>query len=157
MANQLKLPAGLDNVTLAGTLNNGVTKFTTSTAVLNIPDSGSRVFGRLHGYMGGGSIYHPCPRSRPSTRAVAIPSSGATTVSVSSSPRPTGVAKLKVSYAPVLTASPSKSATKAARVEKPRQVILIPRAEKDAEPPSKLPTLLRHSLSEHLDRLGKAG
>ena len=157
VANQLKLPAGLDNVTLAGTLNNGVTKFTTSTAVLNIPDSGSRVFGRLHGYMGGGSIYHSLSKIEARHPGDAIPSSGAPTVSVSSSPRPTGVAKLKVSYAPVLTASPSKSATKAARVEQPRQVISIPRAGKDAEPPSKLPTLLRHSLSEHLDRLGKAG
>ena len=156
VADQLNLPPGLDNVTLSGTLNNGVTQFSSTTAVLNIPNSGSRVFGRLHGYMGGGSIYHALSKieaKHPGT--VAIPSSSATAVSVSKNPNASGVAKLKVSYSPVLTASPSKSSAKA-HVETPRQVISIKRAEKDAEPSSKLPTLLRHSLSEHLDRLGSA-
>ena len=42
VANQLHLPKGLSNVTLAGTLNNGVTKFDTSNAVLNIPYASQR-------------------------------------------------------------------------------------------------------------------
>jgi hypothetical protein len=156
VADQLKLPPGLDNVTLSGTLNNGVTQFSSTTAVLNIPNA-SRVTGRLHAYMGGGTIYRALSKieaKHPGT--VAISSSSATAVSVSHNPAPGGVAKLKVSYAPVLTARTSRSTPEAARVEKPRQVISIKRAEGAAEASPKLPTLLRHSLSEHLDHLGSA-
>ena len=158
VADQLNLPPGLDNVTLSGTLNNGVTKFSSTTAVLNIPNSGSKVFGRLHGYMGGGTIYRALSKleaKHPNT--VPITTSSATAVSVSRNPNASGVAKLKVSYAPVLTASSSKS-TAQARVETPRQVISIKRAEGTPDDSSrKLPTMLRHSLSEHLDRLDAAG
>jgi hypothetical protein len=159
VANQLDLPPGLDNVTLSGTLQNGVTKFTSTTAVLNIPNSGSKVFGRLHAYMGGGTIYNSLKKieaKHPGT--VAIPSSSAAAVSVSRNPNASGVAKLKVSYAPVLTASAGKATPKAARVETPRQVISIKRADGASQDASKkLPTMLRHSLSEHLDRLDSAG
>ncbi|MGP0064206.1 MAG: hypothetical protein ACLQGP_11480 [Isosphaeraceae bacterium] len=158
VADQLNLPAGLDNVTVSGTLKNGVTQFSSTTTVLNIPDSASKVFGRLHRYMGGGTIYHALSKieaRHPNT--VPIASSSATTVSVSRNPAASGVAKLKVSYAPVLSASTAKSSAKAARAETPRQVISIQRADKDAETSTKLPTMLRHSLSEHLDRLDSAG
>ena len=57
VANQLHLPKGLSNVTLAGTLNNGTTMFSTSTAVLNIPYASQVAKGPLHRYMGGGTIY----------------------------------------------------------------------------------------------------
>ena len=158
VADQLNLPAGLQNVTLSGTLDNGVTKFTSTTAVLNIPDSASRVFGRLHRYMGGGTIYHALSKieaKHPGT--VVTPSTSAASVSVSRNPAASGVAKLKVSYAPVLTASTKKSDAKSARAETPRQVIKIERADKESETSSKLPTLLRHSLGEHLDRMEAGG
>ncbi len=149
VADQLHLPKGLSNVTLSGTLNDGEA-FTSSKAVLNIPNA-ARVSGPLHRYMGGGSIYRSLSKieaKHPGT--VDIPSSNATAVSVSNNPAPHGLAKLKVSYAPVVS-SGSNSATKAARAEKARPVVSIhKRTEAASETSSKLPTRLRHSLSEYL-------
>ncbi len=150
VADQLHLPPGLNNVTLSGTLENGLTTFSSSRAVLNIPDAG-RVSGPLHRYMGGGSIYRALSKieaKHPGT--VAIPSSNATAVSVSNNPAPHGLAKLKVSYAPVVSTA-TNAGTKAARTEKARQVVSIPkRSEAGSEASSKLPTKLRHSMSDFL-------
>jgi hypothetical protein len=149
VADQLHLPPGLNNVTLSGTLNNGLTTFSSSRAVLNIPDS-ARISGPLHRYMGGGTIYRALSKieaKHPGT--VAIPSTNATAVSVSNNPAPHGLAKLKVNYSPVV-ATASNSATKAGHAEKARTVVKIHRTEAASEASSKLPTLLRHSMSEYL-------
>ena len=53
VADQLHLPKGLCNVTLTGTLNNGVTTFESSKAVLNIPYV-STMKGALRNYMAAG-------------------------------------------------------------------------------------------------------
>ncbi len=125
VADQLHLPPGLNNVTISGTLNDGEA-FTSSKAVLNIPNA-ARVSGPLHRYMGGGTIYKALSKIEAKhPGSVAIPSSNATAVSVSNNPAPHGLAKLKVSYAPVVSAA-STSATKAARAEKARTVVKIPR------------------------------
>ena len=101
MADQLHLPKGLNNVTLAGTLDNGVTTFVSSKAVLNIPYAAS-VKGPLHSYMGGGTIYKALSKIEAKHPTVVIPSSNAKAVSQSANPAPGHLAKLKVSYAPVV-------------------------------------------------------
>ena len=101
VADQLHLPKGLNNVTLAGTLDNGVTTFVSSKAVLNIPYAAS-VKGPLHSYMGGGTIYKALSKIEAKHPTVVIPSSNAKAVSQSANPAPGHLAKLKVSYAPVV-------------------------------------------------------
>lgn len=156
VANQLNLPKGLQNVTLQGTLNNGVTTFESSRAVLNIPYA-SRAKGRLHAYMGGGTIYRALSKveaKHPGT--VAIPASNATAVTISRNAKPMGVTKLNVSYSPVISAV-SRKATKAARGAEPRQVVsIVKRSDAAAQPTSKLPTMLRHSMSDHLSHLASS-
>ena len=134
-------------------MNNGVTTFESSRAVLNIPYA-SQAKGRLHAYMGGGTIYRALSKveaKHPGT--VAIPASNAAAVSVSKNANPMGVTKLNVSYSPVVSAV-KKSETKAARAAEPRQVVsIVRRSDAAAQPTSKLPTMLRHSMSDHLSAI----
>ena len=127
VADQLHLPKGLNDVTLAGTLNNGVTTFVSTRAVLNIPYAAS-VKGPLHSYMGGGTIYKALSKIEAKHPTVVIPSSNATAVTQSANHAPGKLAKLKVSYAPVVhSAGKEKAAARTA----PRTVVSIKR--KDAE------------------------
>jgi hypothetical protein len=151
VANQLSLPPGLQTVTLAGALQNGMT-FQSSKTVLNIPDA-ARVQGPLFRYMGGGSIYRSLTRleaKHPGT--VAIPAARPTAVSISANPAPSGLARIKVNYSPVVAGS--KAAGKAARVDTPRAVIKIQRRDAAAGEASKVPTRLRHSMAEFLSQTG---
>jgi hypothetical protein len=149
VADQLNLAPGLNNVTLSGTLKNGLTTFTSSKAVLNIPNA-ERVSGPLHHYMGGGSIYKALSRIEAKHPGVAIPSSNATVVSVSRNPAAKGLAKLKVSYAPVVSAV-SQSGAKASHAPKARPVVSIPKhTDAHSGASTKLPTLLNHSMSDYL-------
>jgi hypothetical protein len=150
-ADQLHLPRGLNTVTLAGTLKNGTTTFQSSREVLNIPDS-ARVFGQLKRHMGNGSIYGRLARLEAEfPTSVPIRSGSNATVAVSANPAPRGLAKLKVHYAPRVTASPAK----AARREVPRPVVSIPKRDAVAgETAVKVPTRLRHTLDEFLGHAG---
>ncbi len=99
VADQLHLPKGLSNVTLTGTLNNGVTTFDSSTAVLNVPYA-SQVKGPLHKYMGSGAgLYPRLSRIEAKHAGVAIPSTSSVALSRSRNPAPGTTAKLQVSYA----------------------------------------------------------
>jgi hypothetical protein len=145
VANQLHLPKGLSNVTLAGTLDNGVTKFSTSNAVLNIPYA-ANVKGPLHHYMGGGTIYEALSKIEQRHPGVAIPSSNATAVSRSANREPGKTAKLEVSYAPVVHSTKAEAAKAT-----PRPVVSIKRAAPgSADVVTKVPTLLRHSMNDYL-------
>jgi hypothetical protein len=151
VANQLNLPKGLSNVTLSGTLKNGVTTFNSSTAILNIPYASQVAKGPLHRYMGGGTIYNALAKievKHPGT--VAIPSSNAKVVSRSANRTPGRTAKIDVSYTPVL-----HSARKEAVRRAPRPVVSIKRAEPSAahDVISKLPTMLRHSMNDFLNHV----
>jgi hypothetical protein len=146
-ADELHLPRGLTNVTLAGTLKNGTTTFQSSRAVLNIPDA-ARVFGQLKRHLGNRSIYPMLSKLEaefPTT--VPIRSSSGVAVATSANPAPHGLARLKVHYAPLVTASPPKAA---ARREAPRPVVSIPKRHAAGETTVKVPTRLRHSLHEYL-------
>jgi hypothetical protein len=151
VADQLHLHPGLNNVTISGTLKNGLTTFSSTKAVLNIPDA-ARVSGPLHRYMGGGSIYKALSKIEAKHPGmVAIPSSNATAVSVSTNAAPRGLAKLDVSYAPVVATSSHTADGARAEKARTRPVVSIPkRTEGDSGPSSKLPTLLRHSMSDYL-------
>jgi hypothetical protein len=143
VANQLNLHPGLNNVTIAGSLLNSTTTFQSSKAVLNIPDS-ARISGPLHSYMGGGTIYRALSKleaRKPST--VIPPTSSTPAVSISANPAPTGLGKLKVSYSPVVSSTKT-----AARPATPRPVVTIPKRESVPSETSKLPTRLRHSLTD---------
>ncbi len=150
VADQLHLKKGLDNVTLQGTLNNGVTQILSSNAVLNIPYA-ANARGPLHAYMGGGTIYRALSKieaKHPGT--VAIPSSNAQAVSVSANRAPGALAKVDVSYAPRIHSAGKRAA---ARVEAPRQVVSIPRADAHAHAADATPRLsirLRHSMTDYL-------
>jgi hypothetical protein len=146
VANQLHLHKGLNNVTLSGTLNNGEA-FTSSKAVLNIPYAASAK-GPLHRYLGGGTVYGALSKAERKNPGVVIPSTNAVAVSRSANPAPGKTAKLEVSYAPVV-----HSAGNEARQTAARPVVSIKRAEASVNATSKLPTLLRHSMSDYLDRV----
>ncbi len=145
VADQLHLPKGLSNVTLTGTLNNGVTTFESSKAVLNVPYA-STVKGPLHSYMGGGTIYKALAKIEAKHPSDVISSTNSVALSRSANPAPGKNAKLEVSYAPVVHASGKEAARTA-----PRPVVKIQRANTAAaDAKSKVPTLLRHSMSEYL-------
>jgi hypothetical protein len=147
VANELHLAKGLNNVTLSGTLNNGTTKFTSSTAVLNIPYASQVARGPLHRYMGGGTIYEALAKLEKKHPGVTITSSSASAVSRSANREPGNTAKLDVSYAPVVH-SAKREAT-------PRPVVSLKRAEASpTDVVTKLPTLLRHSMNDYLDHAG---
>jgi hypothetical protein len=148
VADQLSLPKGLNTVTIAGTLKNGVTQFTSSSAVLNIPYA-ANAKGPLHRYMGGGSIYKALSKieaKHPGT--VVIPSSDATAVSRSANRTPDKTAQVAVSYAPVIHSAGNDVARTAAR-----PVVSIKKADPAADAKPKLPTLLRHSMSDYLNKV----
>jgi hypothetical protein len=149
VADQLHLPKGLSNVTLTGTLNNGLTTFESSTAVLNVPYA-SQIKGPLHRYMGNGAdLYQRLSRVESKNPGVAIPSTNSVALSRSANPAPGRTAKLQVSYAPVVHAAGKETAREA-----PRPVVKIQRAGAAAAGAiSKLPTLLRHSMSDFLDQV----
>lgn len=151
LANQLNLPKGLSDVTLSGTLNNGVTTFQSTTAVLNIPGA-SQVAGRgaLHHYMGGGTIYNALAKVEAKHPSVAIPSSGSAAMTRSANPAPGKTARLEVSYSPVVHAAGKATA---------RPVVSIKKADAKAKTDvvSKVPTMLRHSMNEFLGHVTGRG
>ena len=122
VADQLHLPKGLSNVTLTGTLNNGVTTFDSSTAVLNIPDA-ARLKGPLHNYMGNGAgLYGRLSKIEAKHQGVAINTPTSVALTRTANRAPEGAAKLKVSYTPVVHAAGKETAT--AR-QAPRPVVAI--------------------------------
>jgi hypothetical protein len=149
VANQLDLPKGLSNATLSGTLNNGMTQFQSSTAILNVPYAW-KDRGGLARYMGHGGVYKSLSRieaRHPGT--VAIPSGNATAVTRSANPAPGQTARLAVSYSPVVHAAGKHAETAH------RPVVSIKRAAPAAtDVITKLPTLLRHSMNDFLGHLG---
>jgi hypothetical protein len=149
VADQLHLPKGLSNVTLTGTLNNGVTTFESSTAVLNIPYA-SQQKGHLQHYIGGGAgLYPRLSKIEAKNSGVAINSANSVALSRSANPAPGNTAQLRVNYAPVVHA-----AAKGAVRQAPRPVVKIQRAESGAASViSKLPTLLRHSMDDFLNQV----
>ncbi len=147
VANQLHLPKGLQEVTLAGTLKNGVTKFTSTRAVLNIPYAAS-VKGPLHTYMGGGTIYKALAKIEKKHPIVVIPSTSSEALTRSANHAPGKNARLQVSYAPVVHAAGKAKAQTA-----PRTVISIKKREADgADASAKLPTRLKHSMGDYLSQ-----
>jgi hypothetical protein len=151
VANQLSLPPGLNTVTLAGSLTDGMT-FQSSREVLNIPDS-ARIRGTLPHYLGSGSVYGKLSKLEarfPTTVPISTAGSVAVTTSADSMAR--GLAKLKVHYTPKVSAVPKA----AQRTEVPRPVVSIHRRDAAAEPNSKIPTRLRHSMGDYLDHSRRA-
>lgn len=154
VADQLNLPKGLSDVTLSGTLDNGVTKFQSTSAVLNIPYASQVARGPLHHYMGGGTIYNALAKAEAKHPSVAIPSSGAAAVTRSANRTPGQTAKLEVSYSPVVHAAGKEAVRTAAR-----PVVSIKRADPSARTDvvSKVPTLLRHSMNDFLGNVTGQG
>lgn len=144
VADQLNLPKGLSNVTLTGTMDNGVTTFQSSTAVLNIPYASQAARGPLHHYMGGGTIYKALAKIEAKHPGTVISSSGATAVSRSANREPGKTASLEVSYAPVIHTSAKEAA---------RPTVSIKKADSNStDVVKKLPTLLRHSMNDYASR-----
>ncbi|HKI17322.1 MAG TPA: hypothetical protein VKA15_05560 [Isosphaeraceae bacterium] len=139
-AQGLNQPAGLYPATLTGQTDSGV-PFASSKAVLNIPDS-ARLFGRLHRYMGGGSIYKAVVKAEARNASVAISQSSAPVTAVSRNPAARGAASIAVNYSPVVS-----SAARADRTAV-RPVVSIPRLA--AHEHNNVPTRLRHSLNDYL-------
>ena len=124
VADQLHLPKGLNNVTLTGTLNNGVTTFASSKAVLNVPYASHGARARCIATWAAGRSIGPCPRSR---RSIPEPWR---------SPRqrhggePFGQPRAGRTWPSSRSATPRwwprpQTAKKAARVETPRPVVSI--------------------------------
>ena len=154
VADQLPLHKGLNNVTLEGTLDNGVTTFKSSNTVLNIPYASQVARGPLHHYMGGGSIYESLAKLEAKHPSVAINSPTATAVSRSANRTPGKAAKLDVSYAPVVHATKARARTEAPR-NTPRQVVSIKKADHTStDVVQKLPTMLRHSMNDYISGAG---
>lgn len=142
-ANELtSQPVGLYPATLTGETYNGV-PFASSKAVLNIPFS-ARLFGRLHHYMGGGSIYKALVKAETRNPSVPISVTSTPVSAVSRNPRASGSASIAVSYTPVLRGL-SRDQEAASR-----PVVSIPRlAEQDS---ASVPRRLRHSMDDFLAR-----
>lgn len=154
VANQLHLHPGLNDVTLSGTLNNGMTKFQTSNVVLNVPYA-SQIKGNFAKYMGSGGVYKSLSRIEARHPGVVIPSSNATAVSRSANPAPGKTARLKVTYAPVVHATGARAERSRAEPKAARPVVAIPKAHAGAtDVVSKVPTLLRHSMNDFLHHVG---
>ena len=99
--------------------------------------------------MGGGTIYKALAKIEKKHPTVVIPSSNAEAVSRSANHAPGKTAKLEVSYAPVVH---SAGKAKAARTT-PRPWSPSRRAEAEgADASSKLPTRLKHSMSDYLSQ-----
>jgi len=137
-AHDLPQPVGLNPATLTGELYGGV-PFVTSKAVLNIPNS-ARLFGRLHKYMGGISIWRAAHKLEVRNPAVPIYPNSAPVSDTSPNPGATGLARIEVNYIPVLN-STNNAARKAGR-----EVVSIPRLAADEHP--SVPRRLRHSLND---------
>jgi hypothetical protein len=139
-ANDLSQPAGLYPATLTGATYSGV-PFESSKAVLNIPFS-ARLFGRLHRYMGGGTIYKALAKAeiRNPSIPISLGSSPVTAVSLNRAPR--GTASIAVNYTPAVSST--------ARAEKTavRPMVSVPRLV--AHEPENVPRRLRHSLNDYL-------
>jgi hypothetical protein len=154
VANQLHLHPGLNDVTLAGTLNNGMTKFQTSNVVLNVPYA-SQVKGNFAKYLGRGGVYERLSQIEAKHPGVVIPSSNATAVTRSANPAPGRTAGLKVTYAPVVHATRGGGERSRAVPKAARPVVAIPKARAGAADfVSKVPTLLRHSMNDFLHHVG---
>ena len=137
-ANQLSQPAGLYPATLTGQTFSGV-PFASSKAVLNIPFS-ARLFGRLHHYMGGGSIYKALAKaeSRNPSVPISLASDPVTAVSLDRAAR--GTASIAVNYTPAISSTAKGEKTAA------RPVVSIPRLA--AGENENVPRRLRHSLND---------
>ena len=152
VANQLHLPKGLSNVTISGTLNDGTTKFSSSSAILNIPYA-SQAKGSIQRYMGKGSFYPFLTQLEKKHGAgVAIPSSGTAAVTRSANRSPGKSASVAVSYSPVIhSVAKAKEAPRATPKERP--VVSIKKADAaTASVVSKVPTMLRHSMNDFLSQ-----
>ncbi len=152
VANQLPLHKGLNNVDLQGTLSNGEA-FQSSNTVLNLPYASSVAKGRLHRYMGGGTIYNALAKIEKKHPGVVIQPTAAVAVTRSANAHPGPNAKLAVSYAPVVHATSRKEAARpAAARSTPRPVVTIQKADHHARSAvvTKVPTLLRHSMNDFL-------
>jgi hypothetical protein len=133
-------PVGLYPATLTGSTFSGV-PFESSKAVLNIPFS-ARLFGRLHHYMGGGSIYKALLKAEIRNPSVPISISDRPEIAVSRNPKATGSASIPVNYTPVLTG------VRKDQVDAVRPVVSIPRlAEYEHE---NVPRRLRQSMNDLL-------
>ena len=141
-ANELtSQPVGLYPATLTGSTYSGV-PFATSKAVLNIPFS-ARLFGRLHHYMGGGSIYKALAKAEDRNTSVPISTSTTPNSAVSLNPNASGSASIPVNYTPVLRGLHKDELAAA------RPVVSIPRlAEHESQ---SVPRRLRHSMNDFLD------
>jgi hypothetical protein len=145
VADQLHLPKGLSNVTLTGTLNNGVTTFSSSTAVLNIPYA-SQARGPLKTYMGHpAGLYPKLSKIEAKNPGVAINTTTSVALSRSANSAPAGAARLNVSYAPVVQSAAKEAARPVVKVERSQA------ARTDVI--SKLPTLLHHSMNDFLNQV----
>ncbi len=114
-ANQLSQSPGLFNnlpATLTGNTYSGV-PFASSKAVLNIPHS-ARLFGQLHRYMGGGTIYKALAKAERRNPSIPISLSSTPEQAVNYNLNPTGNASINVNYTPVLRGV-RKDQTEAAR------------------------------------------
>ncbi len=126
--------------TLTGQSKSGV-PFESSKAVFNIPDS-ARLFGRLHRYMGGGTIYKVLIKAEVRNASIPISTGTDPVTAVSLNPAARGTASLAVNYTPAVS-----SAGRAARTAA-RPVISIPRLA--AHEQNNVPRQLRHSLNDYL-------
>jgi hypothetical protein len=133
-------PVGLYPATLTGATYSGV-PFESSKAVLNIPFS-ARLFGRLHRYMGGGSIYKALAKAEVRNPSVPISLGSTPVTAVSRNPTARGTASIAVNYTPAVSSTTRAEKTTA------RPVVSIPRLA--AHEHNNVPTRLRHSLNDYL-------
>jgi len=136
----LNQPAGLYPATLTGATQSGV-PFESSKAVLNIPFS-ARLFGRLHRYMGGGSIYKALAKAEARNASVPISVGSDPVTVVSRNPAARGTASIAVNYTPAVSSTAKAEKTAA------RPVVSIPRLA--AHEHSNVPRRLRDSLNDYL-------
>ncbi len=139
-AQGLNQPAGLYPATLTGQTNSGV-PFESSKAVLNVPDS-ARLFGRLHRYMGGGTIYKALIKAEVRNASIPISPGSDPVTAVSLNPAARGTASIAVNYTPAVSSTTKAEKTAA------RPVVSIPRLA--AHEQNNVPTRLRHSLNDYL-------
>jgi hypothetical protein len=143
-ANELtSQPVGLYPATLTGSTYGGV-PFVSSKAVLNVPFS-ARLFGRLHHYMGGGSIYKALAKAEHRNPSVPISTSSTPDTAVSLNTNATGSASIPVNYTPVLRGLQKDQSLAV------RPVVSIPRLAHHEHP--SVSRRVRHSLNDYLDHL----
>ena len=144
VADQLALPNGLTTATLTGQTYSGVS-FSTQKDVLNVPDA-ARLFGRLHKYMGGASIYERLVKYEQKHPGSVIAADSKPVATVSPNPKARGAAKIKVDYTPKI--APAGMETKAETI-KIRPVVSVPRSEPHDDA-SRVPARVKYSMEHYL-------